>query len=554
MKLSIFTLMCVSALPAFAAKAIDLSHQNINYLKSLTGLKPALAAAPGAGATDLQEISQTTDFNQTLHTRMKQTYSGYPVWGGDAVIHTPQGKSKNLRTLMASPEVTASTMNGTVYEGLDKDLQNTPAYVFDSAQADKAFNQAITDFESTTGTKAQVQSRESKLIVYVDANNKAHWAFHVSAYVSADGKPAKPVYIVDATDFKVYESWDDRKTARSNEDGGGFGGNERTGKLVYDGVSLAKLDIQRDAGSETCYLQNSLITVTDARSGKIASFKCPGVDVNHNNLYWNIGADRSNGGYSPNNDAMFAAKIISNMYQDWYHVPVLVKNGKPMLMAMVTHDANEGENAEWNDETETMYFGDGGDTFYPLTSLGVTSHEISHGFTSQHSNLIYKGESGGMNESFSDMADQAAKVYATGKNDWMIGSELAKPDDFALRYLDDPSKDCKYLAETGQCSVNTVQDYNAFNAKAKLEGKKPMNVHFSSGIYNRVFYLLATSDGWSVRKAFDVMVQANSHYWTANSTFAQGACGVLKAAKDYKYDTATVTGVFNKVGISTSNC
>ena len=36
-----------------------------------------------------------------------------------------------------------------------------------------------------------------------------------------------------------------------------------------------------------------------------------------------------------------------------------------------------------------MTFGDGIDMFYPLVFLGVGAHEISHGFTEQHSNLIY---------------------------------------------------------------------------------------------------------------------------------------------------------------------
>lgn len=537
LKLSTFSLLLAGVCSVYAAKPVELNHQSLSVLSKLAPLGKSSFAAT-TSASDLTEVSQDTDFNQTLHTRLKQTYAGVPVWGGDAVVHTPKGRSKTLRGLMASAEASQSTMSGQVYDGLAADLQNTPAYVFSAAQADKAVKTALGDFESKVGARADVQAKKAELMVYVDSNNKANYAFLVSTAVKANGKLAKPTYILNATDLSVYEAWDNRKTAGLEVvKGGGVGGNGREGKLTYDGATgdLVGFDVLRDPQKNLCYLQNALITVSDAREEGIAHYDCQKNDWSHNQVYFSQGADQANGGFSPNDDAMYAAKIISDMYQDWYQLPVLSKNGKPMVLDMVTHDANEGENAEWDDIREKMYFGDGGDTFYPLTSLGVTAHEISHGFTSQHSNLVYKGQSGGMNESFSDMADQAALYYSTGKPDFMIGAEVSKPDNFALRYMDKPSKDGE--------SIDTAKEYN-----------NRLNVHYSSGVYNRAFYLLATSEGWNVKKAFDVMVQANRNYWTANSTFAKGACGVLSAAKDYQYDTQAVVEAFKKVEIDTSHC
>jgi Zn-dependent metalloprotease len=181
-----------------------------------------------------------------------------------------------------------------------------------------------------------------------------------------------------------------------------------------------------------------------------------------------------------------------------------------------------------------MYYGDGLNTFYPLTSLGVGAHEISHGFTSQHSNLTYEKQSGGLNESFSDMAAQAAEFYSTGHNTWEIGPEIFKANG-ALRYMADPSKDGH--------SIGNAKDYN-----------DSLNVHYTSGVFNKLFYLLGTTKDWDTRKAFDVMVNANMHYWTASSTFADAACGAVKAAKDLHYDVAAVTDASNGVGIDTSHC
>jgi hypothetical protein len=63
---------------------------------------------------------------------------------------------------------------------------------------------------------------------------------------------------------------------------------------------------------------------------------------------------------------------------------------------MRTHYSSSYENAFW--DGSTMSFGDGASTFYPLVNADVSGHEVSHGFTEQHSNLTYSGQSGGMNE------------------------------------------------------------------------------------------------------------------------------------------------------------
>ena len=73
-----------------------------------------------------------------------------------------------------------------------------------------------------------------------------------------------------------------------------------------------------------------------------------------------------------------------------------------------------------------MTFGDGATRFYPLVSLDVSSHEVSHGFTEQNSGLIYRGQSGGINEAFSDMAGEAAEAYFKEENDFLIGYSIFK--------------------------------------------------------------------------------------------------------------------------------
>lgn len=490
-----------------------------------------------------KQLSSTVDLNKTKHIRIQQMYQGHPIWGADAVVHIPNGVNATLASMSAN-----SSMNGIFYRDIANDIANTPAYALTAVQADKALQQATQLFQRATGIKSTIQRPDATLMVYVDAENKAHWVYRINFVVEPAGvMPKKPTYIMDATNFLVYQQWDDIKTLEEVS-GGGFGGNEKMGELIYDGLSanLPALSIQRDAQSGTCYLQNSEVTVKDGEhSDRIAEFACKDGNTDHNNVFWSADFDKVNGAYSPSNDALFIGKVVKDMYQKWYGLPVLVSGGKPMMLNMRVHvkdwDGGPLENAYW--DGSQMSFGDGRTMFYPLVSFGVGAHEVSHGFTEQHSNLVYQAQSGGLNESFSDMAAQAAEFYGYGHNTWQIGPEIFKQKDRALRYMDDPTRDCNGRKPGDRCSIAEVKDY-----------KKSLNVHYSSGIFNKIFYLMGTAKDWDTKKAFDVMVQANMNYWTSNTTFAAAACGVLKATKDSKYDTDVVKDAIKEVGIKLGKC
>ena len=135
-----------------------------------------------------------------------------------------------------------------------------------------------------------------------------------------------------------------------------------------------------------------------------------------------------------------------------------------------------------------------------------------------------------MNEAFSDMAGEAAEFYMRGSNDWKVGAEIFKGTG-ALRYMDDPTRDGSSIGHAANFTSS-------------------MDVHYSSGVYNKAFYLLATKAGWNTQKAFQVFARANRDYWTASSTFNQGACGVQTAAADLGFTVADVTAAFTSVGVS----
>jgi pseudolysin len=215
-------------------------------------------------------------------------------------------------------------------------------------------------------------------------------------------------------------------------------------------------------------------------------------------------------------------------------------DGSPLWLNMRVHD--KIANAYW--DGEQMTFGDGSSEFYPLVSLGIVAHEVSHGFTHQHAGLVGGGQAGGLNEAFSDMAAQALEFYTNKHSTWKIGADVVKAPKLALRYMDEPTKDCPANHLPGvSCSINSMKQYY---------GK--LDVHLSCGIFNKLFYLLATSPDWDVKKAFDVMVHANMHYWTYNTTFIEASCGVISSAKDLKYDITAVNKAILGVGINPATC
>ena len=89
---------------------------------------------------------------------------------------------------------------------------------------------------------------------------------------------------------------------------------------------------------------------------------------------------------------------------------------------------------------------------------------------------------------------------------------------------------------------NPPQDGRSIDNAASYTAS--MDVHYSSGVYNKAFYLLATKPGWNTVNAFKVFARANSLYWTPSSTFNSGACGLQTAATDLGFVVADVTAAF----------
>jgi pseudolysin len=533
---SLLILSCVMSCATLveAAEPVALGQASFSDIKRLFSPQiSGLLKASGQPQIDtLRLISQHEDHKHILHSRMQQYYEGYPVWGGYAILHDTQ----TAAGLWAKAKQSVS-MNGVVYQNIKADLGKPPTDFLSRGA------EALNHFKSQYSGQ-NVSDETLEPIVYLDASHRANWAYKVSVTLAYEDKiPERPTAIIDAKTEKPYVLWNDIKMSKSKVFGRGFGGNTHTGSHEF-GNDIPKLNLLRDDELGICYMENAHAVVVDMNhreSGRNATmhFMC---DENKRQSdgtfftgYQNNGYDKINGAFSPSNDALYAGQVIYDMYKTWYGMYPIELSGRPKKLIMRVHFGRYYDNAFW--DGRQMTFGDGGQEHYPLVSLGVSAHEISHGFTESHSNLMYFAQSGGMNESFSDMAAQAAEFFSLGTNSWMIGSEIVKEGSgkTAFRFMDKPSRDGE--------SIDDASEYNDH-----------LDVHHSSGVYNRLFYLLSHQPGWDVRRAFQVMLTANADYWTPTSTFDEGACGIIAATNSFGYSVTDVKASLDQVGVHYHGC
>jgi vibriolysin len=473
----------------------------------------ALASRIGLDAdASLSPRLQARTAHGTLKTREQQSFRGVPVYGRNVVVeHDVSGNVLGV--------------SGEISRGIGHDIASvTPAISGARATALLRAHAGVLPFGvGVDGVRdSDIQNAKSDLYVYAEGN-RARLAYVTSFFVDRNGAPMRPMAIIDANTGEVIQAWEGLTTKGKPGGGGGTtgtpalatgaGGNLKTGQYFY-GTDYASLAVTQ-SGS-TCTMQNPDVKTNNmagsTRRGTLWSFICP-----------NSSGDAANGAYSPINDAHHFGSVVHDMYNNWLGAPPL-----SFSLVMNVHYGRNYENAFWNGSS--MNFGDGASYFYPLTSLDVTSHEISHGFTEQNSNLQYSGQSGGMNEAFSDMAGEAAEYFDRGHNDWLVGAEIIK-NGTALRWMCTPTLDGG--------SIDNAADYTG-----------SLDVHYSSGVYNKAFCTLAKSSNWNTKKAFEVFAHANAMYWTATSTFNSGACGVENAADDYGYARSDVVAAFNAVGVT----
>ncbi|MEO0369643.1 MAG: M4 family metallopeptidase, partial [Pseudomonadota bacterium] len=450
-------------------------------------------------------------------TRYNQLFNEIPIWNSQVIVEEDGGGTIKSISGNATYGIVAAQEVHLVKPRLSSDQ----ALQLTKDQYQEQSNSLTSEHEF----KYENESAELFYIVDEETGDLV-LTYKVSFFTHVAQKenkivPIRPVVFINADNAEILKSYENIQRA---SEAGGVGGNKKTGRYVYGENGNPGFLVTKKDGS--CRMENENVITENLGHqyygiGKAYEFPCD------TNSYKQI-----NDAYSPLNDAHAFGKIVFDMFDTWYGSSPLQDK-----LHLRVHYGYGYENATWNGKQ--MSFGDGENKFYPLVSLDITAHEVAHGFTEQNSGLIYENQSGGINEAFSDMAGEAAEYFFRQQNsglfkrsmpDYQTGADIFKDKGGALRYLCDPAADGK--------SIDHVEDY--------YDG---MDVHYSSGIYNKVFCILSNKAGWNAKKAFDIFYVANRAYWIPNEKFDSGAQKVLRAARRIGYESADVIDAFSNVGI-----
>jgi Zn-dependent metalloprotease len=346
----------------------------------------------------------------------------------------------------------------------------------------------------------------------------------------------KPVYhdtIVSARDGAILAQWSMLQTVV------GVGHSQYNGDVPINTTLAAgkyrMVDDTRGTGGTF-----GAMAITNADHGTSAG----NVYVNDTNT-WGDGRQYVAGGPTTNANGQTAAVNamwgLMNTYDTLKNVlNWLSLDGHNTATYIAAHVNTAYDNAYYSDTCRCMFIGDGA-SFNSLGSIDVIGHEMGHGVTAATSNLTYSGESGGLNESSSDINGEVVEAYAraggrgdtipaTG-NDWVLGKEISRTGT-PLRWMYRPSKD----GSSPDAWSNSI---------------KRLDVHYSSGPNNRMFYFLAQGSsadkagdyyskylvkspaamtGIGLDKAYRIWFRANTTMFTSSTNYADARAKMIEAA------------------------
>jgi len=180
-------------------------------------------------------------------------------------------------------------------------------------------------------------------------------------------------------------------------------------------------------------------------------------------------------------DAHWGTSLVYDYWKNEHSRNGFDGAGSP-IVSFLNYDISYN-NAGWTGSF--MIYGNGTGMFNngmePLVALDVCGHELGHGICQYTADLVYAGESGAMNEGFSDIWGAVVENYAArDKQMWSIGEELRVG---ALRSMSNPNLFSDPDCRGGLHWINTV-------GCTPNGGNDQCGVHTNSGVMNYWFYLL----------------------------------------------------------------
>jgi Zn-dependent metalloprotease len=361
-------------------------------------------------------------------------------------------------------------------------------------------------------------------------------AYLVKTNMESGGRPAQRDAIVSASDGRIIAQWNALQTVT------GVGYSQYSGEVPLNTSGSSGRYVMTDParGTGGVFGANAITNANHTGSaGEVYTNRTNGWGDGEN--YIEGGSTTDANGQTAAVNAMWGLKNTYDTLKNvlgWYSL-----DGNNTATYIAAHAYKAYDNAYYSASCRCMFVGDGGTYFFSMGSLDVIAHEMGHGVTAATSNLAYSGESGGLNESASDINGEMTEAYAraggTGSvipasgNDWMIGREISRTN-IPLRWMYKPSKD----GASPDAWSSTLGN---------------LDVHYSSGPNNRMFYFLSQGSnsssgseyfspyltrmpramsGIGNDKAYRIWFRALTTKFTSATNYADARNKVLEAAQE----------------------
>lgn len=491
-KTAVAAVVAMLAVAGAPAQAADRDEAAARALGSISAFPQRTLSGPGF-SFEVRDVMFDADGSE--HVRFARRFQGLRVIGGDLVMHSGRGGAflSASQTLSREPRV---------------DMRPQRSAGDASAAALARYS-------------AYVASEAPELVVFARGEHpRLAWDVRLAGEL-ADGTPSRLHVIVDAQSGAMLDAWDEIETAPAVGSGQSlFGGT--VGLNTTKTLGKYTLTDGTRGGSATVDMNNGTF-------GKGKRF------IDTDNL-WGDGSTANR--QSAAVDADYGGAVTWDYYKNIHGRNGIANDGKGANSRV--HYGNNYANAFWDDGCFCMTYGDGNSSLYPLVSLDVAGHEMSHGVTSRTAGLIYSGESGGLNEGTSDIFGTMVEYYANNANDagdYLIGEKVYKTTGAFLRSMIRPSID----GASSDCWYSGVGN---------------LDVHYSSGVANHFFFLLAegttggapsptcvagntrvatgtgTLAGIGRAKAEKIWYRALTVYMTSSTNYAAARAATLSAADD----------------------
>ena len=227
-------------------------------------------------------------------------------------------------------------------------------------------------------------------------------------------------------------------------------------------------------------------------------------------------------------------------------------DGNGIKMNLFLHIEGNTPRAFYDPQGNRAFFGAGSEQ--TLTGLDVVAHELGHGVTFQSAALVYQGETGALNESFSDILGNSVERYARPNQwSWVLGEDSGSP----LRDMQEPKRFQKPDTYKGEFWANTSGALNAGG------------IHTNSSVQNYWYYLVAeggsgindNNDSYTVagighEKAAQIAHRTLIVYLTSNANFEDARTFSIQAAADLfglcGDEVTTVANAWHAVGVGSA--